>query len=369
MNVRGRHHRQAILPGVGEAGQAKLASSHAIIVGVGALGCGVAELLVRAGVGKLTLIDRDIVEATNLQRQCLYAERDLDAPKVEAAARRLAEIDSAVTIHAIAADFSASSAERLLGWDKGPPRTDGGEVLIEGTDNFDTRYLINDLAVKHGVPYVNGGVVGTRGTRLAIMPSVSACLRCVFPDAPAPGTEPTCDTAGVLGPAVATVTAGQASDAMRIMLGHAERVTGLLTAFDLWAGTSQRLTVSRDPACPCCGERRFEYLWSRLGTRAVWLCGQNSVQIFPSHASAERGEDDDTPEIVDLAQLASRLEPHAAAGGVTRSRFMVRAALALERADDGGPVHLGVFPDGRAVVRGVRNPERARSIYDRYVGA
>lgn len=362
-----RHHRQMILPGVGESGQAKLASAHAIIVGVGALGCGVAELLARAGVGTLTLIDRDIVEATNLQRQCLYAERDLGLPKVEAAARRLTEIDSTIRIRPIAADFSATSAERLLGWDLNAPRDLGREVLIEGTDNFDARYLMNDLAVKHGVPYVNGGVVATRGTRLTVVPRVSACLRCVFPDAPAPGTQPTCDTAGVLGPAVAMVTAGQAHDAMRIMLGEGSAVCGTLTAFDIWESVSQRLSVSRDASCPCCVAGRFEYLESKLGARAVWLCGQNSVQIFPNHAAAD--EDAETPEIVDLEALAGRLAPHAGPDGVTRTRFMVRASLVAERADDGGPVHLGVFPDGRAVVRGVRNPERARALYDRYVGA
>ncbi len=366
MNDLSRYHRQMLLPGVAEEGQQRLAASHAIIVGVGALGSATAEFLARAGVGTLTLIDRDVVEPTNLQRQCLYAERDVGTPKVEAAARRLAEINSAVSVRPIAADFGASSAERMLGWPaKDPLAHARGSLLIDGTDNFDTRYLLNDLAIKHRVPYLYGGVVATRGMRFTVLPGTGPCLRCVFPDAPAPGTQPTCDTAGVLGPAVAMVAAGQASDAMRVMLGL--DLASELKTFDLWSGSNQSIAISRDPACACCAAGRFDYLDARLGTRAVWLCGQNSVQIFPDRSKAIDDEDD-APEVVDLAALAERLKAHAGPQGVTHTRFMTRATLIAERADDGGPVHLGVFPDGRAVIRGVRNPERARALYDRYVG-
>lgn len=356
-----RYHRQSILPGVGDAGQRRLAASHAAIVGLGALGSAIAELLARAGVGTLTLIDRDVVEPTNLQRQCLYAERDLELPKAEAGARRLAEINSNLRLIPLVRDFSAGNAEASLSLAGAAAGRPG--VLLDGADNFDARYLLNDLSVKHAVPYVYGGVVGTRGMRMPVVPPAGPCLRCVFPDAPAPGTQPTCDTAGVLGPAVSAVAAGQASDALRILLGLP--VSSVLTSFDLWTDDHRRLAVARDPACPCCGRRRFDYLDARLGTRAVWLCGQNSVQIFPDRAAIGADPDEDVEEVVDLTALAERLRAH---GQVTATRFMTRASLTNERGDDGGPVHLSVFPDGRALIRGLRNPERARALYDRYIG-
>lgn len=351
-----RYHRQTLLPAFGDGGQARLAAAHAVLIGLGALGSTIAELLARAGVGALTLIDRDVVELTNLQRQTLYAESDLDTPKAEAASRRLAAINSSITLHPFAADFSASSSHRLLFHASKPT------ILLDGADNFDTRYLLNDLAVKHAIPYIYGGVIATRGMHMPILPS-GPCLRCVFPDAPAPGTQPTCDTAGVLAPAVATVAAAQASHALRILLGNPPPPT--LTSFDLWSGDHHRLEVSRDPECPCCGRRRFDYLSGALGVRAVWLCGQNSVQIFPDRSSLPTSEDDDAPEVLDLAALATRLRPH---GEVVATRFMTRASLTRERGDDGGPVHLSVFPDGRALIRGLRNPDRARALYDRYIG-
>lgn len=356
-----RYHRQSILPGVGDAGQRRLAASHAAIVGLGALGSAIAELLARAGVGTLTLIDRDVVEPTNLQRQCLYAERDLEMPKAEAGARRLAEINSNLRLIPLVRDFSAGNAEASLSLAGAAEARPG--VLLDGADNFDARYLLNDLAVKHAVPYVYGGVVGTRGMRMPVLPPAGPCLRCVFPDAPAPGTQPTCDTAGVLGPAVSVVAAGQASDALRVLLGLP--VAPGLTSFDLWTDDHRRLAVAKDPACPCCGARRFDYLDARLGTRAVWLCGQNSVQIFPDRAAIHADPDDDVAEIVDLPALAERLKAH---GPVTATRFMTRASLTAERGDDGGPVHLSVFPDGRALIRGLRDPARARALYDRYIG-
>jgi adenylyltransferase/sulfurtransferase len=378
-----RYHRQMMVPGVGAEGQARLAGSHAVVVGVGALGCASAEMLARAGVGTITVIDRDVVEVTNLQRQCLYAERDIDMPKAEAAARRLREINSEVEVRPVVADVSGGNVERLLGLG-GTHASERREmiapearatqgrsttVLVDGTDNFDARYLLNDVAVKHGVAFASAGVVGTRATRMTIVPEgvgAGPCLRCVFPDAPAPGTQETCDTAGVLGPAVAAVAAGQASDVLRIMLGL-DASAGTLRAFDLWAVASETiLHARRDHDCPCCGRRRFDYLEGVLGTRAVWLCGQNSVQIFPDRSRIGGDEDDEGVPVVDLAGLASRLAGH---GAVTTTRFMTRATLAHERGDDGGPVHLSVFPDGRALVRGVRDPGRARAIYDRYVGA
>lgn len=351
-----RYHRQILLPGVGPEGQRLLADSHALLVGVGALGSAIAEHLARAGVGRLTLIDRDVVELTNLQRQSLYSEQDLGLPKVEAAAARLALINSSVSLNPVVADLSSSSARRQI-------EHAGPSIILDGTDNFDTRYLLNDAAVAMSIPLVLGGVVATRGTHMVVRPG-GPCLRCAFPDPPAPGSEPTCDTAGVLGPAVAVVAALQASSALRILLRHPPDLDQL-TSLDLWAGEWRRIALSRDDRCPCCQGKDFAFLEGRAGARAVWLCGQNSLQIFPDRAAIETDDDSDTPPLLDLARLAASLAPH---GSVSTTRFMTRVTLAHEQGDDGGPIHLSVFPDGRALVRGARDPSRARAIYDRYVG-
>lgn len=351
-----RYHRQILLPGVGVEGQRRLADSKALIVGVGALGSAIAEHLVRAGVARLTLIDRDIVELTNLQRQSLYAEADLGLPKVEAAAARLASINSTVELNPIVADLASASARRLI-------ESASPDIILDGTDNFDTRYLLNDAAVAMNIPLVLGGVVATRGTHMVVRPP-GPCLRCVFPEPPAPGSEPTCDTAGVLGPAVAVVAALQASSALRILLGH-QPDPDRLTSLDLWAGEFRRIDITKDEHCPCCVARDFAFLEGRAGARAVWLCGQNSVQIFPDRAQFDPDEEHDADPRIDLQRLAAALAPH---GSVSTTRFMARVALARELGDDGGPIHLSIFPDGRALVRGVRDPSRARAIYDRYVG-
>lgn len=345
-----RYHRQMLLPGIGREGQERLSGSHAMIVGCGALGCVSADLLVRAGVGTVTIVDRDLVELTNLQRQVLFDERDAaeHAPKAEAAKRRLGAINSSVEVRAVVADFSARTAERLM--------LQRPNVLIDGTDNYETRYLLNDVAVRDGVPLVYAGVVGTRAMAMTIVPGVSACLRCVFADVPAAGSQPTCETAGVFGPVVSIIAGYQASEALKILVGASERVMRSLLAFDLWAGTRHRLDLSeaRDPACVCCGLRRFEFLDARNDGATVSLCGQGAVQISPTREAA-----------IDLRGLGARL------GGVGSFRvteYCVIGALAEERGDDGEGIALTVFADGRAVVRGVRSAERARAIYARYVG-
>lgn len=362
-----RYHRQMLLPGFGQEGQRKLMDARVAIVGCGALGCGVAEQLARAGVGAvggLTIVDRDVVELTNLQRQCLFTERDSEGgvPKAEAAARRLAEVNSSVRVVPVVADLSASNAVRHVG---------ACDVIVDGTDNFDTRYLLNDLAVKRGVPFVYGGVVAARGMQMTVRPGEGPCLRCVFPEPPAPGTQPTCDTAGVLGAAVAMVASMQVAEVLKLLLKEFGALRGTLAEFDLWSGTRREVRLVRDAECPACAHHRFEFLQGGRGVRAVWMCGQNSVQIFPSRDAAARAsdpqdDDDDSPEVIDLSAIAARLRPH---GEVTLTRFMVRVALAGERGDDGGPVLLSVFPDGRSLVKGIRDPLRARVLYDRYVGA
>lgn len=350
-----RYHRQLILPGVGPEGQAALRAAHAAIIGVGALGCAVADHLARAGVGRLTLIDRDLVERTNLQRQTLFSERDAaeGLPKAEAARRRLADVNSEIAIGAHIADLTGRNAEALLLGD-GPPG-----VLVDGTDNFETRYLLNDLAVKHAIPFVYGGVVATRGMQMTIRPSATPCLRCLFEEPPAPGSQPTCDTAGVLGPAVAIVAACQASDALRLLLGHGEQIAPSLLEFDLWAGRRRRLDLAdgRRPECPCCGQRRFEFLERCDEDAATSLCGQDAVQVWPGGAGVQA---------IDLEALAGRLR---AVGEVDLRGFMLRCTLQGEHAEGGERLSMTIFRDGRAIVKGTTRPERARSLYARYIGA
>ncbi|MEX2217901.1 MAG: ThiF family adenylyltransferase [Phycisphaerales bacterium] len=354
-----RYHRQMLLPGVGEEGQRRLAESSVLLVGCGALGCASADLLARAGVGRITLVDRDVVELTNLQRQTLFDERDAaeGLPKAEAAARRLRAVNSPIRVEAVVADFNSGNAERMV-------REAAPAVLLDGTDNFETRYLLNDLAVKHGVPYCYGGVVGTRGMQMTVLPTAtrergSCCLRCVFETPPAPGSVPTCDTAGVLGPVVAIVAACQASDAFKLLLGRADLLSPTLLEIDLWSNLRRRLDLSaaRRADCPCCGLRGFEFLEgdAMSGTRA--LCGQIAVQVCPAGAAAGAR--------VDLAGLAERLLPH---GEFEVGRFFLRGELARERSPEGAPVGLTVFPDGRAIIRGTERVEAARSIYARFIG-
>lgn len=348
-----------LLPGFGAAGQQRLLAAHAAVVGVGALGCAAADLLVRAGVGRITLIDRDVVELTNLQRQTLFDESDAaeGLPKAEAARRRLSRINSRIDVVAEVADLTARNAERLLSL-----RSGGPGVLLDGTDNFETRYLLNDISVRHGIPYVYGGAVGTRGLEMAVIPQPKEseqrrpCLRCLFEDPPAPGTAPTCDTAGVLGPVVTAVAAAQAADAIRVLLGLGDEVPAGLLEIDLWAGVHRRLNVGgARPDCPCCGLGKFEFLDGR-GAEAMALCGQDAVQIAP--ASEIR---------LDLGALAERLAPHGEfkqLGG-----FLVRGVLRAGRPESGGSLGLTVFADGRAIINGTARPEIARAVYARYIGA
>ena len=343
-----RYHRQMLLPGIGEEGQGRLMASTAVVVGCGALGCASADLLARAGVGKLILIDRDVVELTNLQRQCLFDERDAaeGTPKAEAARRRLAAVNSGITVQARVADLHAANAEELLA---------GAGVIVDGTDNFETRYLLNDVSVKRGVAYCYGGVVGTRGMQATFVPGRTACLRCVFEAPPPAGSTPTCDTAGVLGPVVQIVGACQAADALKVLLGRLDLLSGTLLDMDLWANRRRRVELSgarRD--CPCCGGRRLEFLDGERAGLATSLCGRHAVQVRP-------------PETVrfDLPGLARRLSPH---GEFTATMFLVRGVLRGEQGED-GPLGLTVFSDGRALVHGTDRPEVARGVYARYVGA
>ncbi|MFN0134423.1 MAG: ThiF family adenylyltransferase [Phycisphaerales bacterium] len=335
-----RYSRQVMLPGVGEEGQRRLRGSHAAIVGCGALGCAGAEMLARAGVGRLTIIDRDVVEASNLQRQVLFDESDAGAgrAKAEAAVRRLATVNREVEARAVVAHLDHRNAMRLL---------DGAGIIVDGTDNFATRYLLNDVAVREGAPYVYAGVVGTSGMVMGVARG-GACLRCVFEEPPMAGTQPTCETAGVLGPAVAVVAGLQAAAVIRWIVGGGTEA--VLTEVDAWTGRSRRIEARRRAECVCCGARRFEFLEGRGQGESAVLCGRASVQV-----SAGEGVR------VSLEELSRRLGLRVVEG------VLARGVLTAERGED-GPITLTVFADGRAIVGGVRSVERARAMYDRYVG-
>ncbi len=331
----------------------RLGAGHAIVVGVGALGCASAQWLARAGVGRLTLIDRDVVEESNLQRQVLFDEEDArqGLPKAEAAAARLRLANGALDARARVADLTARNARALLGDD---PRA----VIVDGTDNFETRYLLNDGAVALGMAFCYAGVVGTTATTMTVIPAsaghaiATPCLRCVAPALPAPGSVGTCETLGVLGPAVGLAAALQATDALKVLLGREGEVARALTEWDAWSGTRRAIALGApDPACPCCAGRRFEFLEGRGGGDAVVLCGEDAVQVSPGEGAT-----------VDLDALAGRLQ---ACASVERRASMVRARLT-----DASPAPtLTVFADGRAIVRGTTDPARARALYARYVGS
>jgi molybdopterin/thiamine biosynthesis adenylyltransferase len=338
-----RYHRQMLLPQIGEAGQRRLGTSRVLLIGCGALGTTIADQLVRAGVGHLTIVDRDIVELTNLQRQTLYDESDAaeEIPKAIAAAARLREVNSAIEIVPMVADVHSGNIETIL--------RPGFDLILDGTDNVQTRFLVNDLSIKHGVPWVYGAAVGTEGRVMAIVPGATPCLRCIFPTPPGPQELQTCDTAGVLGMAASIVGAYQVIDAIKILTGSTASET--LMRFEFWKMRTHAVSTAdaRRADCVCCGERRFEFL-DAVGEGAAAMCGRNAVQVRSSGV----GE-------ISLDRLAEKL---AGAGVVQRTAYFVRCRL-----NEPVGVSLTVFPDGRTLVHGVNDLGRAKSLHARFVGS
>jgi adenylyltransferase/sulfurtransferase len=332
-----RYSRQILFPGIQAEGQERLLSAHAVIAGCGALGTFHAAALARAGVGKLTIVDRDYVEPSNLQRQWLFTESDAAEalPKAVAAAHRLAEINQDVRVHAVVADLTGANAAGILG---------GTDIILDGTDNFETRYLINDFAVCHGIPWIYGAAVASYGLSMPVIPGSTACLRCIYPAAPS-GAQPTCETAGVLNSITAAIAAIQVADALKILCGHGNTVGRRITRIDVWEGTVRQVQQPEpDPECPACGRSGFEFLKSERRA-PVSLCGRNAVQIHD-------------PRRLDLAELKARLEK---LGEVRANQYALRFFPA--------PYELTIFPDGRAIVKGTSDLGVARSLYAKYVGA
>ncbi len=340
MDLDPRFERQARFGPLGPDGQARLGEAAALLVGCGALGGVVAQTLVRCGVGRLVLVDRDVVDRTNLARQVLFEDRHAaeGTPKVEAALEALARIGGPTRVEGVAAHVDGSNVAALA---------DGVDLVLDGTDNLATRYLLNDLCVRDGLPWVYGGVVGGGGLALAVRPGRGPCLRCVFPDPPPPGTLPTCDTAGVLLPAVGAVASLQAGLALRLLAEvDDDDPRARLLEVDAWNGAARAVRVERDPACPCCAGRAFPFLEAPTRRSAVVLCGRNAVQVQGAGRPPA------------LERVAAGLE------GLADD---VRVAGSILRFDVDA-LRVTLFPDGRALVQGTDDPDRARAAYDRYVG-
>jgi molybdopterin-synthase adenylyltransferase len=331
-----RYSRQILFTPIGEAGQTKLLDASVCIVGCGALGSFQAEALARAGIGQLRLIDRDYVDYTNLQRQWLFTEADArnESPKAIAAATRLADLNHCVRVEPLVTDFTPSNAEELA---------QGCNLILDGTDNFETRYLVNDVSVKLNIPWIYGAAIGSYGIAMPIVPQKGPCFACVYPKPPT-GSQPTCDVNGVLASATAAVASFQVAAALRLLVGWPDFECRIHT-LDVWEGTSKQISAGlRDPECPVCSAREFRYLEGRRRTPAS-LCGRNAVQL---HENARP---------LNLEELATRLRP---LGNVRVNEFALRIMLPK--------YHLTFFPDGRAIIKGTTDIGIARSLYARLVG-
>lgn len=336
-----RYSRQILFEPIGRAGQEKLRDSKAVIVGVGALGTAHANALVRAGLGRLRLVDRDYVEESNLHRQILFDEQDAarNLPKAVAAEQKLRQVNSGVEVEGVVADLDSGNAERLL---------EGFDVILDGTDNFEARYLLNDVSLKLGIPWVYGAVVSSYATTLTVLPGRTACLACVYPEPPR-GLQETCDTVGVISTAVSWTAAVQVTEALKVLLKRERELHGALLAYDIWKDRSRRLQPKKDPGCRACGARDFVYLRARASAPVI-LCGRNAVQVRPPGAGDARD--------LDLEALRNRLERLAP---VRANAYLLQCQLES--------FELTIFRDGRAIIKGTEDPAIARSLYARYVGS
>ena len=337
----GRYSRQELFAGIGPEGQERIRRSGVLVVGCGALGSALAEMMVRAGVGALVVADRDYVEESNLQRQSLFDEEDVakGMPKAAAAERRLRALNSEVAVRGVVTDVTGENVEELVR---------GAEVVLDGTDNFETRFLLNDACLRAGVPWVYGACVGSYGLALVVRPRVSPCLRCVLEEMPAAGSGPTCDTAGVVAPIVHVIAGIQAGEALKLLAGKEDALLAGIVSVDLWPGHFEVMDLrGKAPWCPACTEGRYDYLAAGAAGSATVLCGRDSVQVRPPAGAT-----------LDLAALAARLR---AAGAVVANEYLVRFTAP--------EAEMVVFGDGRAIVKGAKDAAQARTLYAKYVGS
>ena len=338
MELNDRYSRQVLFGGIGAAGQRKLGAAHVAIVGCGATGSVIGSLLARAGVGTLRIIDRDYVEPSNLQRQSLFDEADAAEclPKAIAAARKIGAFNSQIVVEPQVADLTPANIETLLA---------GTTLILDGTDNFETRYLLNDFAVSRSLPWIYTAAVGSYGVTLNVLPGKTACLACVFPDAPRGAVE-TCETAGILNSAVNLAASIAATEAFKLLVGAEDRVRRTLLSFDVWTNERAEIGAAQPrPGCRTCGQRDFLHLAGE-GRPHITLCGRNAVQIHERHRP------------LDFAEMSERLKPH---GTVRHNDFVLKFFHE--------PYEMTLFPDGRAIIKGTTDTGVARSLYARYVGA
>ncbi|GAC1361287.1 MAG: thiazole biosynthesis adenylyltransferase ThiF [Ktedonobacteraceae bacterium] len=336
-----RYSRQTLFGPIGKEGQEQLRAATVTIVGCGALGTVLANNLGRAGIGHLIIADRDYIELNNLQRQILFDEDDVarHIPKAIAAAERLRHINSDIRVEPLVEDINADSIESLV------RETD---LVLDATDNFETRYLINDVCIKYERPWIYSGVIAAYGVSMNILPGDTACLRCAFPEMPMPGTTPTCDTAGVLNGIVGAISGLASTEALKILL-KSEKISRAMTWIDLWENTFDRIELPRQDDCPACGEHQYDFLEALQGGSSATLCGRNAVQV---RGSAKRSD-----KKLDFAALAERLQ---AVATVNYNEFLLRFTV-----DD---YEVTVFPDARAIIKGTADEQIARSVYARYIG-
>lgn len=345
MVVSDRYHRQRLVSGIGDNGQDAIAQSTVVIIGIGALGCMSASMLARAGVGHLVLIDRDIVEQTNLQRQLLFTEDDarIQQPKAIAAKEYLSKVNGEITITAHVEDVTPHNIDRLF---------QNADVIVDGLDNFETRYLVNDYAVKTNTPYMFAGAIASQGNVMTIIPNETPCLRCIFPDPPSSREQETCDSIGILSPAIGIATSCQTMDVLKYLSGNRDAISPTLLTFDLWNTESNRLALGeRNPECICCGKREFEFL-QQNPIEPMVLCGQLAVQL-PSLESFN----------IDAVALA--LQEH---GTFTQTKSMISGTFNEERGENDSPIRMLCFFDGRTIIHGTNDVGRAKAIFQRYVG-
>jgi molybdopterin/thiamine biosynthesis adenylyltransferase len=337
-----KYSRQILFHGIGRDGQDRLSQASAVLVGCGAIGTAVGNLLIRSGIGRLRILDRDFVEPSNLPRQVLFEESDAreSLPKAVAAERRLRAINSDAQVEGIVADLTPDNAADLL---------TGFPLILDGTDNFETRLLVNDVAVSLGIPWIYTAAVGSYGVTMTVIPGETACLACLL-EAREPaaglGLEETCDTAGILNAAVGVVASIEAAEALKILAGRREALHRRLVCCDVWTGRLQSIGVARDPACRACVRREFRYLHA-LAQPHVTMCGRDSVQIH------ERNRQ------LDLSELGNRLTA-ASVSDIRRNEFLLRFRVP--------PYEMTIFANGRAILKGTRDPAIARSFYARYIG-
>lgn len=334
-----RYARQIVFPELGEAGQRALLAASVTLIGCGALGTAMANLMVRAGVGRLVVADRDFVELNNLQRQTLFDESHVarNLPKAIAAAERLRAINSEVKVVPHVMDVNPGNVESLVA---------GANLVLDGNDNFEVRYLINDVCIRSSIPWVYAAVIGSSGMTATIIPGETACLRCLFPDAPPPGAVPTCETAGILGSVVQMIAAIAVAEGIKLLTGRGTLNRGLI-AVDVWDHTCEQFeSAGRRPNCPACGLGQFEYLNAETGSRTTSLCGRNAVQISVPGAGP-----------LDLAEVARRLE---AVGRVSSNAYLLRLTV--------DSYEITLFADARAIIKGTGDEAVARTLYAKYVG-